>query len=494
MPKKYTEEEFVCRAIAKHGLRYDYSMARYQDSCSKICVICQHHGPFYQRAANHLIGHGCPACKAQGITERQTGTANEFIDKARSIHGEKYDYSLVDYKKSSNKVVVICRTHGEFLVTPNSHLSRKTGCPKCAGKNKSTTDFVSESISMHGDKYGYQKTQYSHIKNKVTITCKTHGDFEQSAEAHLLGHGCKKCWNESQTSSGEEEVADFVSSLGLNAIRNDRVTIGQEIDILINDVNIGIEFNGCYWHSHKVMHHRQHEYKYIAAKRAGIRIITVWDFDWAHKQEIMRKLIKNATRKNDSEIIGARKCSISVIDGSLASDFYDKNHIQGRCYGSILDIGLIYSGDIVASMSFTLGGARRGKTGYGEFELARFATSCRVPGAASRLFSYFIKARAPLAVWSFSDNQHFSGDIYRTLGFKEDGAIPADYKVVNGYSLKTWHKSLWQRKLIQNRLTELRIPDEFKHETDPRTEFEMHDAARVLRVYDSGKTRWVWTP
>jgi len=133
-------------------------------------------------------------------------------------------------------------------------------------------------------------------------------------------------------------------------------------------------------------------------------------------------------------------------------------------------------------------------TGNTEWELARFATDRIVRGGAGKLFSLFIKEYAPQTVWSFSDRQHFSGGVYPALGFKEDGRLAADYRVLHEGSGRIWHKSAWQRKHIPARLAELGIDEPFDPATDVRTEREMQKIARVLRVMDAGKIRWKWTP
>lgn len=120
-------------------------------------------------------------------------TTETFIGKARELHGDKYDYSKVEYINSQTKVCIICPIHGEFWQTPNSHLNGN-GCPSCSGLKKRTTEtFIAKAREVHGDKYDYSKTQYINKRSKVIITCPEHGDFEQCANNHLRGQGCPKC-------------------------------------------------------------------------------------------------------------------------------------------------------------------------------------------------------------------------------------------------------------------------------------------------------------
>ena len=117
----------------------------------------------------------------------------EFIKKAKKVHGDKYDYSKVNYIGSKIEVTIICPEHGEFKQRPNDHLNG-IGCPKCSGHVKLTTEeFIKRAREIHGDKYDYSKTNYVNMRTKVTIICPKHGEFEQTPQGHLNGDGCPKC-------------------------------------------------------------------------------------------------------------------------------------------------------------------------------------------------------------------------------------------------------------------------------------------------------------
>ena len=127
---KKTTEEFIHEARKKHGNKYDYSKVVYLNNHTKICIICPKHGEFWQLPLNHLSGRGCPKCAHEGNGERCRSSKKEFIKKAREKHGDKYDYSKVEYVNCETKVCIICPQHGEFWQSPNSHLIGH-GCPKC---------------------------------------------------------------------------------------------------------------------------------------------------------------------------------------------------------------------------------------------------------------------------------------------------------------------------------------------------------------------------
>ena len=124
--------------------------------------------------------------------------SEKFIIDAKKIHGDKYDYSLVDYKNNCTKVKIICPTHGEFEQTPNNHLSGK-GCLKCYGDKtrircrSNREQFIPKADLIHNSFYSYSLVDYKNNCTKVKIICPTHGEFEQQPNNHLSGQGCPKC-------------------------------------------------------------------------------------------------------------------------------------------------------------------------------------------------------------------------------------------------------------------------------------------------------------
>ena len=195
---KKTTEEFIHEARKKHGNKYDYSKVNYANNATKICIICPEHGEFWQEANNHLRGQGCPKCGLENSREKQASTKEEFIKKAREKHGDKYDYSKVEYINAHTKVCIICPQHGEFWQLPLNHLSGR-GCSKCyADKTRkrltsTIENFIKKAREKHGDKYDYSKVKYVNCMTKVCIICPEHGEFWQRPNSHLSGHGCPKC-------------------------------------------------------------------------------------------------------------------------------------------------------------------------------------------------------------------------------------------------------------------------------------------------------------
>lgn len=123
-------------------------------------------------------------------------TTREFIERARKVHGDKYDYSKVEYETSNSKVEIVCPIHGSFYQIPKHHMNG-TGCPMCdKSKKLNTKEFIQKAQDVHGNKYNYDKSKYIRAFEKICITCPIHGDFWQLLAVHLQGHGCALCKNE----------------------------------------------------------------------------------------------------------------------------------------------------------------------------------------------------------------------------------------------------------------------------------------------------------
>jgi ribosomal protein L36 len=190
-----TTKEFIKKAKEKHGNKYDYSKVKYNGAHKKVIIICKEHDEFKQTPGSHLNGNGCPTCGIELRAKKISLTTDEFIEKAKEKHGNKYDYSKVKYNDAHKKVIIICKEHDEFKQTPGKHLSGN-GCPTCSGNIKLTTEgFIEKAKKKHGNKYDYSKVDYINNRKKVIIICKEHGEFKQSPGKHLSGNGCPTCAN-----------------------------------------------------------------------------------------------------------------------------------------------------------------------------------------------------------------------------------------------------------------------------------------------------------
>ena len=162
MGKQLTTEDFRSRAHTRHGGRYDYSATIYHSYHSKVEIVCPEHGTFLQSPAKHLSGRGCPKCAGRT-------TLSEYIKKAKGKHGDRYDYTQVIYSSCWDKIKISCKIHGQFEQVAREHL--KYGCSKCAGRNRTLSEWVKAAKSIHGDRYDYSKSNYLGSESKIEIIC-----------------------------------------------------------------------------------------------------------------------------------------------------------------------------------------------------------------------------------------------------------------------------------------------------------------------------------
>lgn len=214
MGRRLTTAEFVDQARAAHGDRYDYAAVAYVQRSTPVTIICPDHGVFSVLPWRHVIRRdGCPECGELAAQARQQAAAEQWIARAREIHGDRYDYSRADYRGIGHLVTIVCREHGPFLQNASSHLQGR-GCQVCgraaaaeklreAHGGYTTAEWVERAIEVHGERYAYDLVVYQGSKAKVRIVCPDHGPFEQTASQHLTGYGCAACAREPRITQEE---------------------------------------------------------------------------------------------------------------------------------------------------------------------------------------------------------------------------------------------------------------------------------------------------
>lgn len=301
------------------GENFEYSFDGYENTYSNLHFKCKTCGNEFDRRYNNATGNtSCPYCKG---TREDWG--NEWLEKkGKQIHGDKYDYSLVDYKGTDEKVAIICHEkdewgdeHGIFYVTPHAHVgSMKSGCPKCSQKHKPTTEeFIKKARLVHGDKYDYSKVEYVRALSPVIITCPEHGDFSQKPNGHLCGQGCPHC----QQSHIERELWQLFEEKGIEFKREytPEWVKPLHIDFYLPEYNVAIECQGLqhykpvkYYGGEEGLKARQErdERKLRLCEENGVRLLYYadYDFNFPHdviktKEELLETIYK--IKQNDKD-------------------------------------------------------------------------------------------------------------------------------------------------------------------------------------------------
>jgi predicted nucleic acid-binding Zn-ribbon protein len=205
MNKKHTQQDFINRSRERHGDKFDYSRVVYTDRTDKVIIGCPIHGWFTGTAVEHYVSkHGCRDCSIEARALLRTFSQSQVIELFKEVHGDRYDYSLVDYKNMLSPVTIKCNIHGPFPMKPSKHYYHKQQCRDCAYAERidprkvSFQEFLSRAKSVHGDKYDYSAvvwdTHINIVRDYITIKCNDCDNvFPQSPQSHMAGRGCGVC-------------------------------------------------------------------------------------------------------------------------------------------------------------------------------------------------------------------------------------------------------------------------------------------------------------
>lgn len=305
---KFDTEKFIKKSIQIWENKYDYSKTKYINSNTKVIVICNEHGDFEQLPQNHYK-YGCGSCghkKNVRNNELKEKCKNNFEIKSNNIHNNVYSYTKSDYINACTKVIVTCKEHGEFYVTPNNHLRGK-GCSECGkeltriSKIKPYKDYYDEFLKLYDNKYDYSLVNWKGSSYPISILCKQHGLFRIVPYLHKLGKECPKCSNRHSKISIEwlsyMEITYSVKishaeNRGEYLIPNSR----YKADGYSKTINTIFEFHGDFWHGNPKIYNKTkintrigvtfgelydntiQKANYI--KDNGYNLIEVWENDW----------------------------------------------------------------------------------------------------------------------------------------------------------------------------------------------------------------------
>ena len=310
---KRTQNDFINDAKIIHNEKYDYSLVEYTRMHNKVIIICKMHGIFNQTPHGHLSGAGCKKCATEIEHNKQRSNTEEFIDKAKIIHENKYDYSNTKYIDVKTQITITCKEHGDFEQRPYNHLS-SAGCPKCSGVYRRTQiDFINDAKRIHEEKYDYSKSIFINVDTKLIITCKTHGDFIKTPYHHInRRQGCQKCSMYKKYSKSAISYLDFMSKMYYITIQHADNDIEYKIpttrynaDGYCEETNTIYEFHGTIYHGdprccdplennyfgknygelyQKTLEREQ----YI--RDLGYNLVVMWEHDWNNINKSIRIL------------------------------------------------------------------------------------------------------------------------------------------------------------------------------------------------------------
>jgi len=468
-------DSFVADSKKIHGDKYEYLGYTNKKTVSGVFAIikCKEHNyTFRQRPANHLKGKGCSKCGNAKLML----TTDKFIEKARRIHSDKYDYNSVILKNGRKSIIKIkCPTHGEFKQIAENHL-RGHGCVDCANeaKKKNHNKFVDQIREIYKDHYKVL-SEYIGDKNEIIIKCKLHGEFRTTPNRLMVSKGgCSKC--SANMTNPQREIIEFIEQYR-EVIINDR-TIISPYEVDCNAGDFGIEMHGIYWHSFNKKETKdekyRHYYKADLALSNNYLVYQIYENEWKDKTDIIKSIIKN--KMGLSNKIYARKCDIVELDNNNFSDFMSTNHMQGHI-NSRVKYALTYDNEIVCCMGFN-------KHKKYEWEVSRFANKINnnVIGGASKLLRHFTRSHGPKTIMTYCDRRFSAGNLYKALGFKLDSITQPGYCYVKDNMVFNRHQ--FQKHKLLDKL------DNF----DPSlTESENMFNNRYRRLWDAGHFKFIWS-
>lgn len=288
----------------------------------------------------------------------------------------------------------------------------------------------------------------------------------------------------------EKEINNLVQSWGFKTITNNRNIIPPyEIDIFIPDKNIGIEFDGLYWHSElgNGKNSNYHLDKLNKAIKNNIQLIMIFEDEWLLKNEIVISRLRNILGINDGKVIYARNCIVKEIrDSKLCQGFLYDNHIQGKDR-STKKLGLFFEDKLISVMTFSYPRLSLGRNSRqeNEYELSRFCSDInyRVIGASGKLFSYFLNNYQPEIIYSYADKRFTTfpkESMYLKMGFELVKETSPNYWYMQEYSSRE-HRFSYRKDIL--------VKEGFDKNL---TEWEIMQLRGYDRIWDCGNWKFEW--
>lgn len=497
----YTWGEVFIKLTKEHGVKYLYMSETYTGVNKPMQMYCtKHSAEFWSRPSKVWKGQsGCTQCKSEKLSVWQTVGFDDYIAICKKAHkGRNYTY-YEDYfdEVGEAKIKFKCNTHGGvFTQSKKDHKRGGTACKQCEkdkinseSRGTRITNMAKTFKENFGDRFIYYWNTYTNADTAMKMYCKEHDlEFQQIPYAHGVGSvGCKHC-QDTGTSKLEKDIHDYIVSLGFNPVWGSRSLLGNglEIDIFIEELNIGIEVNGNYWHSdlRDINFRRYHYDKYNTAKEKGIDLIFIWEYQWNSNCDVTKQFIKDRLGVVDKSAICPSSVYVSeIIDKQLVSTFLKNNHLKGVPKDFDTSIGAFdkESNTLLSVMTFE-------HLPNDVYKLNRFASKVESENIETRCFNHFCDNHTFKSIKGLCDIQYFKDSFYSNLGFKYLSKLKPRYVVYHRNINTGVSFNLWDKYLIKDRLQE--IGQEYTNNMSNMRLFELQDSLTCYRLWNAGKTEW----
>lgn len=469
-PTTTSNEEFS-KECAVRGLTL---IDKYINNHTRVNVTNNNCGHSYSINPNSLL------TKNSGIICRICNIPNKEVEYTKYLE----DVGLIPLTKYVNaNIKILIRNSNcnhEYYVEPSSVLHKNSGiiCRVCNPTNiKSMQEVHSELLSLNLELVG----EYTGTKSNIMVRNLACGHTYSAIATNVFSKGqgkiCRIC--NPNISGQEKEILEFIKRIYNGwIIEHDRSILdGKELDIVLPDLGIAIEYNGTYYHStsNVRMNESYHLGKLNQVEDIGYRLINIAENEWLYKKDIVKSRLRSIF--NETYRIHARTTKVRSI--SFPKEFLIHNHIQGAGSNCSVNYGLFLLNELVAVMTFS---RPRFTKGY-DYELVRFCSllDISVIGGASKLLKQFRKDYPNSSIVSYSDKRWSSGNLYKQLGFNLSHTSKPNY---NYYK----YKYAYSRYQCQKHLLKDLLPDFYKEEL---SEAEIMGRAGFHKVYDCGNDVWV---
>lgn len=427
---------------------------------------------------------GCPFCTGRKVL-------SGFNDLATLSPAalDKWDYARNEVEPDkvspgSHKKVYWTDKCGHSWYAGIRNVAQKGfGCAVCAGKHGGFDEntlakaepFIASQWHPENDRTAEEVTRVSAYRAQW-ICEKGHEFVVRVCDRVNYQTGCPRC-SSSQTSKPEQEMAEFIASLGVDIVQQDRsVAKGYVLDVTVPELKIAFEFNGVYWHTEEKVGKSYHYDKTDAVIDSGWSLVQVWEDDWRDRKDIVKRMIAMKVGKSQEVRLNARSLRTTTVPAKEAAEFLEDNHIQGFSGGSTY-AALVDQGNSIKALLVLK------KVAGNEYSLVRYATEGIVRGGFTRLFKFAVAESGASRVVTFSDRCVSDGGLYARSGFVAEETLREDY---------TYKVRSTREHKFNYRLKRFREDPNLKYK-EGLTERELAKQNNLSRIYDAGKVRWAWT-